>query len=309
MIALEKRCMVKHWRTFFVLGLTILIVWFIKFVLHFPTADSDNLSIVLTVASIIFGLLAGFFISELWSRYTEIRSLQGERSAATLAMVSFARHFFKNKDFEKEFKSRMEEAAVSDMLIAMDEGHLEIPYYVKIEESFDKVSVKTPKDEQYFEGMRNSYSNILSTLTKMDILYKDTLFFTEWLIMIVLSTVIILSVLFMDASQFFSIVIILVFPPIIILALSIIYDIDNLTWGQELITLEPTQMALEAIGAKRFYVKEDLKFKSVHIKDFRTEDDLTGSLREVHDSILAKRLMEKGNQDRKSRWSFVEEKK
>jgi hypothetical protein len=299
----------KHWRTFFVLALTILIVWFVKFVLRFPSADVDLLNIVLTVASIIFGLLAGFFISELWTRYTEIRSLQGERSAATLALVSFARHFYKDKKFEQEFKTKVEQAAVSDMIIDFDEGHLEIPYYVKIEESFDKLNVKTKKDEQYFEGMRACYTDILKTLSKMDILYKDKLFFTEWLIMIVLSTVIILSVLFMDASQFFSAVIITVFPPIIILAMSIIYDIDSLTWGQELITLEPTQIALEAVGAKRFYVKEDLKFKSSHIKEYRTEEDLSGSLKEIYEHILARRQAEKGRRERFSRRSFVEEKR
>lgn len=298
----------KHWRTFFVLALTIAIIWFVKFVLHFPIADANLLNIVLTVASIIFGLLAGFFISELWSRYTEIRSLQGERSAATLALVSFARHFFKNKGFEQEFKEKVEKAAVSDMIIAFDEGHMEIPYYVQIEESFDKVAVKTAKDGQYFEGMRTSFYDIMRTLSKMDILYKDKLFFTEWLIMIVLSTVIILSVLFMDVSEFFSVVVVLVFPPIIVLAMSIIYDIDSLTWGQELITLEPTQIALLAVGAKRFYVKEDLKFKSRHIKDFRTEDDLAGPLKEVYDRIVAQRLIEKGHRERYSRKSFIEEK-
>lgn len=107
---------------------------------------------------------------------------------------------------------------------------------------------------------------------------------------------IVLSVLFLDPVHFLYQAIVLVFPPIIYLALAIIYRLDKMTWARELITLEPTQVVFDAIDAKRFYLKRDLKHVSSYIKarGFRTEDDLKGEAKKVYTDILKQREIEKG---------------
>ncbi len=285
----------KNWRIIFLLIIVVVFVWFIKFYLGFPNTDVGVIGIILSISSILFGLLTGFFISELWSRYTEIRSLQGDRSAAGMSMIKHAEYFFKNKKFKKEFGVKVEKSAVADEIINWDEGHLEEPYYRNIEDSFSSLKINGTKEGQYFQALMNDLREYYRTTTRMNILYKERLFFSEWLILIVLSIVIIVSVLFLDQSHLLYRMIILVFPAVIVLALSIIYDLDKMTWGRELITMEPTQIILDAIGVKRFYLKRDLKFVSKRIKDkgYRTEDDLKGELKKVHQNILKERELSK----------------
>ena len=269
--------------------ITIFVFWFVKFCLSFPNADVEIVGIILTISSILFGLLAGFFISELWSRYTEIRELQGVRSSEEVNMIRYAKHFLPNRKFEREFKLGVEKASISDEVINWDEGHLEAPYFQDIEDSFKYVKVKNRKDNVYFDTLLESYNSLTKSIVRLDVLYKERLFLSEWIILFVLSLVIAVSILFLDASHFFSKIIIIVFPAIIALALSIVYDLDRLTWGRELITLEPTQRVFDAIGVKRFYLKKDRKFVSKDVKDYRTEDDLKGDLKKVYLKIISSR--------------------
>lgn len=285
----------KNLRTVGILVLIVLIIWIIKFVFNFPTADIKIIGTILSIASILFGLLTGFFISELWSRYTEIRTLQGERASSGVSMIKMAGNFFTNKKFEKDFKKRVEKSAIADEVINWDEGHLEECYYQDISTSYKYIKVNSQKDAVIFDKLIDSVRQHTQTTMKMNILYKEKLFFTEWFILIVLSVVIVLSVLFLDTIHFLYQTMILVFPIIVYLALKIIYRLDKLTWARELITLEPTQVIFDNLDVKRFYLKRDLKFVSSHIKSkgFRTEDDLKGEMKKVYTDILAKRKLEK----------------
>jgi len=93
----------------------------------------------------------------------------------------------------------------------------------------------------------------------------------------------------LDVSHIFYKIIVLTFPAIITLALLIIYELDTLVWGRELITLEPNQLMFDAIGEKRFYLKRNKKYVNPRVKKYRTEDDLKGELKKVYQDILRER--------------------
>jgi len=241
--------------------------------------------------------LAGFFISQLWTRYTEIRKVHSMRSSDGLSMVNCAEHFYENKVFEKEFKRLVETSSVVDETVEWNEGHLEIPYYQNIENSFRHISIKDKKDEVYFNHLLINYHEFVESTVRLDTLGKEKLFPSEWLIMFALSSVIGLSILFLDISHFFYQIIVLTFPAIITLALSIIYDLDTLLWSKELVSLEPNQRLFDAVGAKRFYQTRKKGFVSSYVEDYRTEEDLTGDLKEAHFKIIESR--KKAEEDQK----------
>jgi ABC-type multidrug transport system fused ATPase/permease subunit len=279
-------------RTVLVVFVTIVVVWILKLKIFVSAESPETISIILTAASILFGLLASYFINELWTRFSAIRDLQSERTAAALNMIQYAKIFYKNKAFEKEFKERVEATSIADMAITMNEGHLEVPYFVHIEESFRKIRLRTELEEGYFERMATAHQDYVRTVQKLDLLYKHTLFFSEWLILLVLSALICVSVLFLPATDFFSFFVVLAFPAILILALNIIYDLNNLTWHRDYLTLEPTQVVFDALEVKRFYMKSDIQYVHPRVKDFRTEDSLEGNAKQVYDAILAARKKE-----------------
>lgn len=280
----------KKLQTLGILLIIILAVIVVKFFLNFPIFEISVLGTVLSIASILFSLLIGFFISILWSRYTEVRALQGERASSGISLIELARHFYKdNSEFKKDFIKRVEKSAIADEFIFYNEGHLETPYYVDIAKSFDLLKIKNPKDEVYLQAMMASYQKCVETTERMDILYKERLSFSEWLILIVLSLIITFSVLFLDPSNLLYQVIVIVFPPIIFLAMSIIYDLDRLASSRGLVTLEPNQVIFDYLGVRRFYKEDDKKFSGRKKLDFRTEADLRGEAKEVMNEIKNKR--------------------
>ncbi len=282
----------KNLRVFIIVILTSLIFYIIKFLIGLPIANENTINLLLTISSIMFGVLVGFFISQLWTRYTEIREQQGVRSSEGVNMIQYASHFFKDKGFEGTFKKLVEKSCIADEVIKWDEGHLEIPYYRDIEKSFNKINPKSPKDLEYFDNLLDSYNSFVASMVKMDVLYKERLFLSQWLMLIGLSFVMFISVLLLTAANFLEQTIVIIFPPIISLALTIIYDLDRLLWGREAVTLEPNQRILEAIGARRFYLKQNAKFINKHIKGYRTEENLGADLKAVYSDILKKRKIE-----------------
>lgn len=244
------------------------------------------IGVILTITSILFGFLSGFFISELWTRYTEIRELVDHRSADGLSMIEYAKHFFNNKKFQQEFKKSMEKSSIADEIVEWNETNFAIPYFREAETPFKYIRIKNQKDSAYFEKLLDNYHDFVEATVRLDTLGKDRLFPSEWFLIILLSIMILFSILSLDISHFFYKIIILLFPPIIILALSIIYDLDTLYWSKEIVSLEPNQRIFDALGVKRFYQKIKKPFISKHIKNYRTEDDLKGELKQVHLDIL-----------------------
>ncbi len=205
-------------------------------------------------------------------------------------MIDYAKYFFKNnKKFEEEFKKIMEKSVIADESIEWGEEHLVIPYLRAIGDSFEYIKIEDEKDKIYFQKILDNYDALFENYVKLDTLGKERLLITEWCIMIALSLIIGFSILFLDVSSFFSSVVILTFPPIIVLALSIIYDLDKLSWGKEAISLEPNERIFDALGAKRFYLKKRKKLISSHIKEYRTEEDLNRELKEVYLKIVKSR--------------------
>jgi hypothetical protein len=257
-----------------------------------PIVESETVRVILTISSILFGFLAGFFISELWTRYSEIRSLQGTRSAQGINMVKYGEYFFKNKRFKKEFLELTEKSSIVDEIIEWNEGHLEIPYYQAISRSFVNIKdsdVKTARDSLHYARMLDTNQSFNETTIKLDMLGKERLFAAEWILMIVLSLIIALSVLFIAVTSFFYQIVVLVFPAIIAVALIIIHDLDSLSWSKETVSLEPNERIFDAIGVKRFYLKKKKKYISSKVKDYRTEDDLKGELKKLYLDIQKQR--------------------
>ncbi len=279
----------KNLRSVFLLVLTVFIFWFLKFYIGFPAADVSFVGVVLTIASILFGFLASFFISELWTRYTEIRTLQSIRSTEGLNMIQYASNFFKNKEFEIEFRKLVEKTAIVDETVEWDEVQLEIPFHREIEKSFRLVQIENRKQEVYFEKLLDSYNAFVEAIVRLDTLGKEKLFTSEWITLILLSSMIALSILFLDITHVFYQIIVLAFPAVLFLAINLIYNLNTLSWSKEAISLEPNARLFDALDVSRFYLKKKRKFISPSIKNYRTEDDLTGELKEIYSSIQAQR--------------------
>jgi hypothetical protein len=276
-------------RTLLLVVLTILVFWFVKFGLAFPNGNLETVGVILTVSSILFGFLAGFFISQLWTRYASIRELQSMRSSAGLNMIRYASHFFSSKRFQQDFKTRVEKAAVIDEILEWDETHIEIPLFRDIETSFKHIRIKNMKEQEYFGNLIDAYNQLIETTVKEDTLGKERLLPSQWFMIIVLSVIMIFSLLFVDIIEPLYRIILFVFPIIMTMALLTMYDLDTLRWSKEAVSLEPNERLFDAIGRQRFYLKKKKTYISPYIRHYRTEDNLTGELKRIYREVLENR--------------------
>ena len=275
-------------RTALVALFSVILFLIIKEYIKMPIVNIEITGLILTITSILFGFLAGFFISELWTRYSELRNLQGTYSSSGISMIQAAKNFFKNKKFKEEFKKSTEEGLVATEIAEWYED-FNIPYLKKISNSFKHIKVKNEKDSDYLQNLLNNYNNFLDSAIKSDILGKERLFPSEWFVMISLSIIIALSILFLDIPNFFYRLITVIFPAIIVITLLFIYDLNTLLWSKEIVSLEPNASIFDALEVQRFYLKEKRKFLSPNIKNYRIEDDLRDNLKELYEHILKER--------------------
>jgi len=282
----------RTWKTISLAIVSVIVFWFVKFILKFPGGDLGIVSIILTVASVLFGFLSGFSISELWDRYTNLRNLQSMRLGDALNMIQKARFFFKgNKKFENAFKKSIEKAAIADEIAEWDETHLELPYFRSIGETLkliEEKQVKGNKGAVIFDNLLYRYSEFIKNTVQQDVLGKERLFNSEWFMLIALSIIITFSTLSLEVTKTFYQIIIFTFPVIITMALLIIYDLDKLLWGKNIISLEPNAQLFDEIGVKRFYLKKKESFIKGYVKNYRTEDNLKGEFKKVYLDVTAK---------------------
>lgn len=266
--------------------------YFLDSFIVLPPIDLEAWGIILTVSSILFGFLGGFFISELWGKYVEARSSQSFWSAKIGDILFYSNYFFsENKEFEISLKRAMERYCIADAIIGWDELEKEEKYLREIGKAFYLIRAKDLKGAEggWLKSLLDSYGGASEAISKLGILGKEKMFASEWLIMILLSIIISLSLLFLETTEFFYRALSFSLPGVMILMFWLLYTLDNMGWNIEAISFEPNQKILDALGVKRFYLSKHIK-KGINpkTKDYRTEKDLSGELKELYLELTKK---------------------
>lgn len=243
----------------------------------------DIIGPIFTISSILFGFMAGFTISKLWTRFTEVREAQNMRSATAINIINYSEFFYHNKEFKKKFIERFDDLAMVDNMIGWDNGHVEHIYAKQIEETFTMLEKDINNQERsvYMTRILAEYSDFIESNTKIDTLGKERLFFSEWLMLILLSIIIMISTLVLYIPNSFVNLLLPVFSSAIVLVLYLIYNLDILEVDRDLVSVEPNQRIFDELGKPRFYMKSQEKYIPDYVKEYRNEEDVPKDLRHL----------------------------
>lgn len=253
-------------------------------------------SLALSVTSTLFGLLIGFFITQMWNKFSSIRKESAELRSYLLSMISNMRMIEGNENVKEEFEDRMERFLIAFVMVAWDSVEEEDRYFARVTESISDFELLNERDSQVFKQLMESASAAGKSRSKLASLGKDGLMKMEWTVLLTLSGVMTISVIMLrDGSLFFT-VLATVLPSIVALTMMILDDLDNLRWGVTVVSFEPAQAALEELNRKKFYESRFVDNGWVEEPEvFRTEEDLGGDLKEVYEELKLKDcLREKG---------------
>ena len=277
----------KVWRTILIFAISFLITIPLAYKLPLIQVPVELINLILSVSGILFGLFVGFFISELWSRHTAIRELMSEHGARFLNLISYVNLLSDNKSFKKDIKAKIEQYAIACLASPIKRQFNLYKYFLNIFPAFEKIQVRNEKDNIFLNRILDNLDDVSALEQKINVLGKEHLFLSEWVLLLSLSVTIISTVFLQRTGDLFSTTVAAIFPPIVLLALMILYDLDSLKWNEYTILFEPDERILDALGVKRFYDSKDVIRGVIpkHILDrypYRTEKDLKGKLKEIY---------------------------
>lgn len=194
---------------------------------------------ILTVTSILFGLLVGFFISVLWSRFSRLRTASSVWSSNLVNLLILMESFFKDKKFKKEFVSKFDKYIKSAIEASFEKTEKTDKAFRDIFYAMKNVKMKNNKEKLIFDKSINLYNYASQAREEMIFVGKEKLFVVEWFILISLSSLIIISLFLLKTNTIISTIMTTLFPTIVILAVLIVYNLNEMKWSRSLLDTEP----------------------------------------------------------------------
>lgn len=217
--------------------------------------------VTLSVATFLFGLFLAFTISDRHARIEKLReSDSAERSA--IADIVYLTGIF-SKGLQRRITNLFDEylqATLDYMIEDYDKTELE---FNEIAKQIAAVEPKTQKEFELYKELLRQISAIGTAREKAITTIDDRLEFSEWLNFIILTGVIIVSTRFIYTGTAISAVLLFALNLLILLFLMFLYDLDKLSYKEEIRLFEPYERTFEAIGKPRYYPEDLIKSKRV----------------------------------------------
>lgn len=237
---------------------------------------SELVTTILTITGILFAICIGFFITDLWSRFENIRAnaaieVSGLISYYQLAKIlgSSGRH----RDFLKKQTELINSYVKRFITVEWHEyQNTDAEFNAIFDSVKDIKELKTNKESETYSTMLPVLISISEARKKMTVIGQDRLSKAEWLVVISLSATLIFCLFYLKEPNITSTIFTGLLTTVILLLLLILQDLDDLSYGEETVSFEPYERIFDAIGKPRFYLKKDIESKRISLpkgKEYR----------------------------------------
>ncbi len=251
---------VKH-VLFFLIAISFLAAYF------FPgVEDNETIKTSITFLGILFGIIVGFFITDLYARYQGIRNNAAIDSSCLTTFYSFAKILGqnrKNKKWLEKQRTLLNNYVRKFMPLPWDRYEETEPEFGAIVDSLQEIKYDTDKENE-------TYSNILSVVSQHSdsreklIMYgKDKLSWGEWLVILFLGGLLLGSLFYTKDTTMTSIIFTGALSSAILILLFVVKDLNNLNFGSSAISVGPYERVFDAIGKPRFFKKKGTFWKNL----------------------------------------------
>jgi len=233
----------------------------------FPgVGKNETIQTLITFVGILFGIIVGFFITDLYARYQGIRNNAALDSSSLTTFYSFAKILGKNRKNKKWLEKQrtlINNYVRKFMPLPWDRYSETEPEFSAIVESLGEIKYDTDKENE-------TYSNILAVVSahsdsreKLVMFGKDKLSWGEWLVILFLGALLLVSLFYTKDATMTSTIFTGALASAILILLFVVKDLNNLNFGESAISVEPYERVLDAIGKPRFYRKKGKFLKNL----------------------------------------------
>lgn len=230
---------------------------------------AGSVETILTIATFLFAIIAGFHISRLNQRYNDIRELISIEDAYFLSLYRTAKIF--GQEFTDNVIEKIDEYYITsfDSEIA-DYYKQTAPCLAQIYEIL--YGIKEKSNDSTYASMVSILSIIEEKRNKNSVISQEKINAGQWAVLILLAITIVFCLFYLNTNLFYSQFLLVLLATIQVLVLLTIRDLQNLKLGGKIMpVLESGQEVLESMGKLRYYNQkliEQIKIPK-HIKTYR----------------------------------------
>lgn len=251
----------KFLRSRFKIPITIIIFFGLAVIIP-GGGTSEIVGIILGVVGLLFAIIVGFFINDLWTRYQIVR----ENVAVEVSGLQTYYLFVK---IMNSFPGHKEWAMGQQELINayvrkffevewQDYGVID-PYFNRIFESLKDIGeLKTNNENETYSNMLPLLNEITTSREKLFMYGKDRLSKLEWSVVYFLAAILIFSIFFINTHEPFSILLVGMLSSSVAILVFILHDLNSLSYGEESVSFEPYETIFDVIEKPRYYRKQDV---------------------------------------------------
>jgi len=208
---------------------------------------------------ILFGIIVGFFIADLYSRYQGIRDNAAVDASSLGTFYAFAKILGDNKKNKKWFaKQRILIKNYIHKFMPLPwhrYGETEKEFSV-ILDSLREIKYDKDKENETYATILSLFSNQSDSREKLVMYGRDKLSWGEWLVVLFLGAVLLASLFIVNDGSTISVVFTGAISSAILILLFVVKDLNNLNFGENAISVEPYERVLDTIGSPRYYKKK-----------------------------------------------------
>lgn len=233
---------------------------------------SENIKLILTVCSFLFGVIAGFYIAHLLSRFQRYTTLASEEAGSLENIYKFS------EILGKKYAEKMSNLIDNYVAGAFDYEFYEYPerlskQYFAFFEPLKKTKARTPEKKEAVEQMYDTLEILTKTRKEMIALGGgNRLKISQWFILIILASVLIFCLFYIRTDEWASLLSTALLSSAIVSIFLFIRDLNNFEFADHTILFDVHQRVFDLIGKPRYYPIDSLEKRMLKIpknKDYR----------------------------------------
>ena len=241
---------IKH-----LLFLAILVSFLVSY--FFPGIGTDpRVENSITFIGILFGIIVGFFIADLYSRYQGIRINAAADSSCLSTFYFFATILAKetkNKKWLDRVEKRIEKYIHKFMPLPWEKYSETEKEFTELGKSLQELKYSGEKANETYSNILNVYNQHSTVRENLVMFGKDKLSWGEWLTVLFLGGLLLASLFYIKDSSLTSIIFTGAITSAVLILFIVLRDLNNLNFGENAVSIEPYERVLDAIGRPRYY--------------------------------------------------------
>ncbi len=237
----------------------------------------ETINTILGIVGLLFAILIGFFINDLYSRFQRIRenvAIEVSGLQTYYLFVKILGSFPQHKIWCEKQKELIDKYVTEFFKVEWtDYGKID-PYFNDIILSSREIKeLETNKETETYTNFLPLLNEITTSREKLFIYGKDKLSKAEWTVIGSLAAILIFSIFYINTASLPSIFLTGALATSIVTLLLILRDLNDLSFGEETVSFEPYETIFDVIEKPRFYLKRDIqsgRIKPPKDKKYRT---------------------------------------